>query len=560
MAFRKSIRILLLLAVSLVILLIALRNSKKASDMQSMDDIAASLDASFVEGDLILELSDKGGYPIYYTLDGSVPTLNSLLYEGPIIGKAQKEVQSIVIRACAWEENTGTWGDVFTRTFFYAEDMSAIKNRFSTYIVCLTSDPYNLYDYEYGILTEGKIRDEYMASDAYEPDLLTQPANFTQTGREWEREAYIEILSADGERLIAQNGGIRVFGYASRQSASKSFKLYAREEYGKRSFAYPFFPENMTGDGQALQDSYERLVVRNHGTDRRGALLREEMFQRLCGEIERMDSKCVAPVSLWLNGAYYNFQWLQEVYDDLYMIENYGLTQPSDYYGKITIRANQIDLQEELSPEDAKAAKDYERIMAFSKKDFTDDRVYEEFLELVDIENMLRYFAIETYIANWDWPGNNVKAYRYYSSGGNYEVGRRDGRWRYLLYDMEAGFNIFNESMEDWIGIADVLDASSLFQALMKRQDVQEQFVSELQLCMDEFFTEKRVHEVIDGLKKERNGELAASLAYKQGQNPEYTFNMDMIEDNIEVIYDFVEKRPAQIRQEVKELFHIDMQ
>lgn len=56
-------------------------------------------------------------------------------------------------------------------------------------------------------------------------------------------------------------------------------------------------------------------------------LFREELFQTLCSQIEGIDSKSVAPASVWLNGGYYNFEWLQEVYDDTYMEENYGLMQ-----------------------------------------------------------------------------------------------------------------------------------------------------------------------------------------------------------------------------------------
>lgn len=78
--------------------------------------------------------------------------------------------------------------------------METLKDRFSTYIVCLTSDPYNLYDYEYGIMVEGKIRDEYVNSPEYISGKLTQPANFTQQGRDWERDVYVEILSPDGEQ------------------------------------------------------------------------------------------------------------------------------------------------------------------------------------------------------------------------------------------------------------------------------------------------------------------------------------------------------------------------
>lgn len=546
-------------AASSVLLFLAMGSAEMAEKMEALDDVVASLENSFVEGDLVLELSSEGGYPIYYTLDGSVPSFDSYVYEGVIYLEADKEdVQSCVVRAATWDEKRGVWGDLFTRTYFYAEDLETIQERFSTYIFCLTSDPVNLYDYEKGIMVEGKIREDYINSDEYIPDKLTQPANFTQMGRDWERDVYIEVLSSEGELLLAQNAGIRIFGHASRQNYYKSFKLYAREEYGSAVFSYPFFEDNLP-DGKEVQDVYTRLVLRSHGFDKSITLFREELFQRLCSRIEGIDSKSVLPASVWLNGSYYNFEWLQEVYDDKYMDENYGRKQLVDKYMKVTLRANKPRLDDDASDEDFEAAELFEEVLAYGDFDMTDDKVFSDFCELVDIENMMQYFAVETYIGNWDWPANNVKLYRYQSANGTYGKGRQDGKWRYLYFDMEAGFNIYNNEAEDWLKISNVIEQSSLFKAVIQRKDMQEKFAYYLKLCISEYFTEERVQEEIQLLKEQRDEELEESLEYKQSMDENYTLSVDEVERNIEVIYDFVQKRPALIQNEVLELFGIDI-
>lgn len=600
MTVKKHIRVLLVAAASLILLFVAVKSPEQAVMMELEDDIHVSQEESFCAGDLVLEISSAGGDPVYYTLDGSMPGLESMLYEGPVTLEASDQVQSVVLRARTYDEASGVWGDPFTRTYFYARDMETIKNRFSTYIVCLTSDPYNLYDYEYGIMVEGKIRDEYRQSEEYISGKLTQPANFTQEGREWEREAFVEILSPEGERLIAQDAGIRIFGHASRQYYYKSFKLYARDEYGDSDFSWAFFPDNIHGGN--VQDSYGRLVVRAHGFDKSVTLFREELFQRLCSQIDGIDTKSVAPASVWLNGSYYNFEWLQEVYDDRYMEENYGLMQTGDYYSKVTLRADRpttsvppsqepeeggseeaaqvkMDVSEEArqlsldvgsldadldsaadqgaSPEDIQAARDYGKVAEYAQKDLTDDNTFAELCDLIDIDNMLQYFAIETYIGNWDWPLNNVKLYRYYSQNGTYGEGRQDGRWRYLYYDMEAGFNIFNEPEEEWLTISSVMEDSSLFGAVMKRQDCQKTFASYVELCIHEYFAEDKVRTAIEQLRSERDGELAESFAYKHGMDETYTLDMDEVERNLEVIFDFLKKRPDGMRSELQKLFGI---
>lgn len=584
---KKSIRAGLLIAAALVLLFVAFKSPGEAQKMEEADDIIVSQEDSFCAGDLVLELSDAGGYPIYYTLDGSIPGFESGFYEDPIAFTATDEVRSCVLRARSYDESTGEWGDLFTRTYFYADSMETLKERFSTYIVCLTSDPYNLYDYEYGIMVEGKIRDEYVNSPEYISGKLTQPANFTQQGRDWERDAFVEILSPDGERLIAQDAGMRIFGHASRQYYYKSFKLYARKAYGNDTFAYPFFADNTHGADQKVQDAYQRLVVRAHGFDKSVTLFREELFQTLCSQIEGIDSKSVAPASVWLNGGYYNFEWLQEVYDDTYMEENYGLMQEGDYYQKLALRANKLTLsiakgktdsgdedEEEAvgteeaepvvettdrTPEEEQASKDYHKMAEYAEKDLTDDETFAELEQLVDIDNMIQYFAIETYIANWDWPLNNIKLYRYYSQNNVYGTGRQDGRWRYLYYDMEAGFNIYNEEPEDWLDIETVMEQNPLFGAVMKRPDMQEKFAKYIELCIKKYFTEDRVRAAVEKLCGERDSELAESFAYKHSIDESYTMNMDDVERNKEVIYDFVEKRPEMMRQQIQELFGIKL-
>ena len=559
MSAKKSIRAGLLIAAALVLLFVAFKSPGEAQKMEEADDIIVSQEDSFCAGDLVLKLSDAGGYPIYYTLDGSIPGFESGFYEDSLVFTATDEVRSCVLRARSYDESTGEWGDLFTRTYFYADSMETLKERFSTYIVCLTSDPYNLYDYEYGIMVEGKIRDEYVNSPEYISGKLTQPANFTQQGRDWERDAFVEILSPDGERLISQDAGMRIFGHASRQYYYKSFKLYARKAYGNDTFAYPFFADNTHGADQKVQDAYKRLVVRAHGFDKSVTLFREELFQTLCSQIEGIDSKSVAPASVWLNGGYYNFEWLQEVYDDTYMEENYGLMQKGDYYQKVALRANKFPDDPDEKAEDIRGKEDYQKVAEYAEKNLTDDETFAELEQLVDIDNMIQYFAIETYIANWDWPLNNIKLYRYYSQNNVYGTGRQDGRWRYLYYDMEAGFNIYNEEPEDWLDIETVMEQNPLFGAVMKRPDMQEKFAKYIELCIKEYFTEDRVRAAVEKLCGERDGELAESFAYKHSIDESYTMNMDDVEQNKEVIYDFVEKRPEMMRQQIQELFGIEL-
>ena len=93
MSAKKSIRAGLLIAAALVLLFVALKSPGEAQKMEEADDIIVSQEDSFCAGDLVLKLSDAGSYPIYYTLDGSIPGFESGFYEDPLVFTATDEVR-----------------------------------------------------------------------------------------------------------------------------------------------------------------------------------------------------------------------------------------------------------------------------------------------------------------------------------------------------------------------------------------------------------------------------------------------------------------------------------
>ena len=53
----------------------------------------------------------------------------------------------------------------------------------------------------------------------------------------------------------------------------------------------------------------------------------------------------------------------------------------------------------------------------------------------IDIQSFLTYQAFQIYIDNRDWPGNNIKFWR---------DNRVGGKWRWILYDTDFGFGIWD--------------------------------------------------------------------------------------------------------------------
>ena len=97
---RKITRVLAVLAASAVLLFGFLVAQRLADYYKDSDVVQTSQEDSFYVGDLTLELTTRGGYPVYYSTDGSVPsTENSALYSGPLVFESSDQVQSVTVRA-----------------------------------------------------------------------------------------------------------------------------------------------------------------------------------------------------------------------------------------------------------------------------------------------------------------------------------------------------------------------------------------------------------------------------------------------------------------------------
>jgi hypothetical protein len=237
--------------------------SEKVSDEYM---ITFSKQDYFYTEDIAVEINSNGPGRIYYSLDGSDPDESQILYTEAIKLSAGKNLEATCIKAKGYYED-GTVSDTIVHTYFTGKE---VKERFDTLVFSVTTDPYNLYDYEYGIFIEGKLRDDYVKEHpqvTIEPD---DPANYNMRGKDSEREVYLEILEPDGTKITEQNAGIRTYGGWSRAREQKSIKLYARKEYDNENnkFRYEFFPWKTSADGDRNSlDSFKQLVLRNCGND-----------------------------------------------------------------------------------------------------------------------------------------------------------------------------------------------------------------------------------------------------------------------------------------------------
>ena len=107
------------------------------------------------EGILVEIIASIPGARIYYTICGTVPTVYSNRYTGPIYFALEPELYSVVLRAIA------VYGEIvtlpLTHTFFIGEN---VHERFGTLVFSLSTNPEYLFDHYIGCcLPFNKIKD-----------------------------------------------------------------------------------------------------------------------------------------------------------------------------------------------------------------------------------------------------------------------------------------------------------------------------------------------------------------------------------------------------------------
>lgn len=479
---------------------LTLTTSAPQENAVAAEAVSFSHKAGFYAENIAVELKAPEGAEIYFTADGSDPLAEEkYLYTEPVEINAGVEVRATTIKAMS--VTNGVQSAVQTRSYITGTE---VEQRFSedTLIFVLSTDPYNLYDYEYGIAVPGKIYDDYVAEHKGEEIPYNAPGNYYMSGRESERDIYVEVFESNGDCVISQAAGVRIVGGYSRVVDQKSLKLIARKEYDPENgkFKYAFFDDAVNENGEPIEE-FDRIVLRNGANDREFAGVRDELSQQLAQDYGFPCVQNTTPCAVFLNGEYYGYSWLHENYNEDYLETQFGGNK-EQYAIVENVEVPEPEEGEEVSP----ALQDYLDMCAYYDMDLTDDKLFEELCGLVDIENLMQYYCMQVFIANRDWPENNFKAYRYYPAEGEEITSEHmDGRWRFLFFDAEFGWGLYgngfsDRTLRDLLSGAHSGGGSKALSALLQREDMRQLFANTMCDLMAYAFEEEHINEVLDDL------------------------------------------------------------
>lgn len=425
-----------------------------------------SIKSGFYSGNPKVTISqNQPGAAIRYTLDGSIPTDTSALYISSILLDSTR-----VVRARAFFNSDSILpSEVITNTYFinYTSDLPVIS---------ISTNPENLWDWNTGIYVLGPNADTVYPYFG---------ANFWQ---DWEKPAHIEFFETDQALAFEQDAGLSINGGSvSRTRPQQSFRLTARNKYGKPSFEHKVF-------SQKNINSFKILVLRNSSGDFNKTHFRDGSLHRLMINHVDIDLLCYRPAAIFLNGKYWGILNIREKFSKYYLQENHQ------------VNPDNVDILEEDSTLIQGNFDAFHAMHDFvCNNDMRVKANYDSAAAMIDIKSFCDYFIAETCLSNIDWPYNNIKYWR------EREAGKK---WRYLLMDLDIslGNNGWAGAPLDLLGkilgpYGDDNKHVQLLKSLLKNQEFKNYFINRYADLVNTLFSSeslmKNTHEVMDNLLTE---------------------------------------------------------
>ncbi|UCD51445.1 MAG: CotH kinase family protein [Phycisphaerales bacterium] len=472
-----------------------------------------SITGGFYWGAQVLRFENAEQIDIYYSLDGTPPDGDALPYQAPIVLDT-----TVAVRAIGYQRGFAP-SDVVTHTYFIDEPIHLP-------FISIVTDPDNFFSDERGIYVTGTNgRGGYCDSAI---------RNLKQ---DWERPVNIELYEIDGTLGFNQRAGVKIFGGCSRHRfPQKSLALFARRAYGKGSFRYQLFPDKDI-------DRFESFILRSSADDQVFTLFRDALSQMVLVEYMDSDYQAYRPAVVFLNGQYWGIHNIREKINEHYVAGNFH------------IDADDVNLLERNGSVVSGTDAGYDAMVDYANShDMADPDHYEIVAAQIDIDQYIDYQIGHIYLAERDWPGNNIKFWR--ANSGPY------ARWRWVNFDMDQCFT------SGWIG-EDMIEKTTtrfgsgwpnpewstrLFRNLLENEGFRNEFVQRYAYHMNTTFNPDRVLALIDQFQQRLAPEIPRHITRWGGQkDPDAletwqspTFNsVARWEQNIDRMRLFAVERPA---------------
>ncbi|MBL7858644.1 MAG: CotH kinase family protein [Cyclobacteriaceae bacterium] len=492
------------------------KNDSKAASMQ-LEKPELSMKAGRYTGVQTVSMSHAlSSAAIYFTLDGTEPTISASRYTAPV-----SITKTTIVKAKAFHD-LYIPSDTEVKTYFINE------HTFTMPVVSISTKPAYLWNNIIGIYTDG--------TNGIPGNCQGNRVNWNQ---DWNRHAVFEYFDASGNRQFNQSVDIRIGGACSRNFPQKSFAIKARDKYGKKTIDEKLFDTK-------LSSRYGGFMLRNSGNDFNTTMFRDALMQSLpVGQMD-VDYMAYQPATFYLNGEYWGIQNLREKIDGDFIESNYG------------IKKNDLDLIETWGNAiEGSSDAYYTYLNTLGTLNPTDPATFQFIDQHIDVQEFINYLAAEIYYGNTDWPGNNIKFWRQRSTNGKY---------RWILWDTDFGFALYTwasyathptlnfatdpNSGVDW---PNPPWSTLHIRLVLQNPEFRNRFIQTLTTAMNTTFKPARVNQFIDDFQNRLKNEIPFHKQRWGGNIGDWNYEVQRLRD-------FATQRNVFMKEHTASFFNLNQQ
>lgn len=437
------------------------------------------------------------------------------------------------------------YSDIVVRNYYVTPQG---VSRYTLPVISLNIDEDKYYGYENGLNVAGQLFDQWRTDNPDDESDIWTNANYWASGSSSELRLNFSYME-NGVEILNHDAGIRNHGNGSRHMPNRSVRLYAKGDYGVNKFNHSFFNDYD-------YDSFKRIILRNSGNDGYKTMFRDAFIQQTVKHLN-FEIQEYQPVILFVNSEYSGIYNIRERYDEHYFDRVFGIDE------------DELDFLENDGIVDVGDASHFWSMMSYLENNsLSDDTNFDYVTTLIDPVNYTDYYIINIFSVNYDWPHNNYEFFRkrvVYTPNAPYG---QDGRWRWVVKDMDFGFNLFENDEyshntleyatkfylpEEWN--AEIFNKSTLLmRRLLENENYKNYFINRFADLLNTTFLPSKVIDKIDELEAVIEPEIGEHIQRWGGELSSY----NVWKSNIGVMETFAQQRPDYQIQHINQKFNTD--
>lgn len=363
---------------------------------------------------------------------------------------------------------------------------------------------------------------------------------FDHTDQEWERPCYVEYFDQDKQKKFEQFSGIQIDGGAggSRSHPQHSFRLeFNHKAYGDGDVDYPLIPDRPN------RKDYKSIYLRNGSNQWLTFQFKDAMECEMMSYQNLNDYSHCTPAVVYINGEYFGVYEMREKLNDEYFEENYKATVDStfqllslSYYYKSVLRAinGSVDT----------FTNDYNQFISLSP---TGTGYLQKADQILDLDYYTDYIAAQSWIADTDWPFNNIKIVK-----GDFS----NHRWRFLLQDLEWSLNPNGWENSSFDHINYMLNSASgpyigFWKELIKNPTYKRTFINRFADLMNSSYLPENTTGIAQSIYDDSYPEMRAEYVKWGGGESQATSQMTKYASNLAIFKSELNNRSNTVRTNI---------